>query len=198
MLVLGLTGTLAAGKSTVAAMFAEMGVAVFDADAAVHALYRGEAVAPVGDAFPGVVTNGVVDRTKLGEKVASDRAALARLEAIVHPLVRAKENAFRADAATSGRRIALLDIPLLLEGGGENRVDAVVVATAPLEVRRQRIAARPGISAAKADALVARQMDDAEKRRRAHFVIDTNCDLAETRRAAAALLRAVAAIAAGR
>lgn len=192
MFVLGLTGTIAAGKSTVAAMFADFGVAVFDADRAVHALYGGEAVAPVGAVFPGVVVNGVVDRAALGARIADDPAALAKLEAIVHPLVREKENAFRTAAASSGRRVALLDIPLLFETGGEARVDAVIVVAAPEDVRRERIAARPGMTTARLEALIARQMDDAAKRRRAHFIVDTSGEIAATRRQVGGVLRALA------
>jgi dephospho-CoA kinase len=197
MLVLGLTGVIAAGKSTVAGMFGELGAAVFDADAAVHALYRAEGVAPVGAAFPGVLQHGAVDRARLSALIAANPAALARLEAIVHPLVREREAAFRARAAEGGRRVAVLDIPLLFETGGEARVDATVVVTAPAAILRQRLSAR-GMDEASAAALAARQMSDEAKRRRAHFIVDTAGPLADTRRAVAALLRALSAVAAGR
>jgi len=198
MLVLGLTGAIASGKSTAAAMFAEEGVAVFDADRAVHALYSGAAVAPIEAAFPGTTKDSVVDREKLAAKVVGDKAALLKLEAIVHPLVRGMENAFRTRAATDGRRIVLLDIPLLFETGGEGRVDAVVVVSAPAEVLKARALKRPGLNAARYAALVGRQMPDAEKRARAHFVIDTSGEFSATRKQVRDVLRAVAGMAAGR
>jgi dephospho-CoA kinase len=191
MLVLGVTGSLAMGKSTVAAMFAEFGGAVWNADAAVHALYAGAAVAPVGAAFPGVVRDGAIDRTALGAKVAGDAAALAKLESIVHPLVRAAEDAFRARAAAAGRRVIVIDVPLLLETGGERRVDVVVVASTSAEVQRARIAKR-GMDTARAAALMARQMSDADKRARAHFIVDTSGAMDATRRQVRDVTRAVA------
>jgi dephospho-CoA kinase len=197
MLVVGLTGSLAAGKSTVAAMFAAEGAALFDADAAVHALYAGPAAALVEAAFPGTARDGAVDRAALGRRVAGDAAALARLEALVHPLVRERETALRARAAAEGRRVLVLDVPLLFETGGEARTDAVVVVSAPEDVRRARALARPGMTAERFAALDARQMNDAEKRRRAHFVIDTGRDLDATRRAVAGVMRALAGPAAG-
>jgi dephospho-CoA kinase len=180
MLVLGLTGSLASGKSTVTAMFAGEGAATFDADAAVHALYRGAAAPLIAAAFPGVVDDGVVDRARLSSAVVGDPAALARLEAIVHPLVRAAEVDFLARAAAAGRRIAVLDIPLLFEAGREAGVDAVVVVSAPLELRRERALRRPGVTEARFAALSARQMPDADKRARAHFIVDTGTDLSTT------------------
>jgi dephospho-CoA kinase len=197
MLVLGLTGSAAMGKSTVAAMFAEAGVAVFDADKAVHALYRGEAAPLIEAAFPGTVIDGVVDRARLSARIVADKAALAKLEAIVHPLVRAREAAFRASAIASGRRMLLLDIPLLFETGGEGRVDGVIVVSAPAAVQRQRLLARPGMNEGALAALLARQMPGAEKRKRAHFIIDTGGPLAETRAAVADVLRATAGLAGG-
>jgi dephospho-CoA kinase len=197
MLVLGLTGSLATGKSTAAAMFAELGVAAFDADRAVHALYAGAAAPLIEAAFPGTTASGVVDRPRLAAKVVGDKAALSRLEAIVHPLVRDAENRFRAEAAAAGRRIILLDIPLLFETGGEGRVDAVVVVTTSPELQRERLLKR-GVSEAHFAALLARQMPDAEKRKRAHFIIDTSGDFAETRKQIADLVRAVGGMAAGR
>lgn len=198
MLILGLTGSIASGKSTAAAMFAELGVAVWNADAAVHALYAGAAAPPLEAAFPGVTKDGVVDREKLAARVVGDKAALAKLEGIVHPLVRGMENAFRTRAAGEGRRIAVLDIPLLFETGGESRVDAVVVVTAPAEVLTARALKRPGMDAVRYATLAARQMSDAEKRARAHFVIDTSGTFDATRKQVRDVLRAVAGMAAGR
>jgi dephospho-CoA kinase len=198
MFVLGLTGSLAMGKSTAAAMFAAEGAAVFNADSVVHELYAGAAVAPIEVVFPGVTANGVIDRALLGKRVVGDKPALAKLEAIVHPLVHAAENAFRARAAGEGRRVAVLDIPLLLEIGGEAGVDAVVVVTTTAEEQRARILRRDGMTKDRAAALLSRQMPDAEKRKRAHFIIDTSGEYAATRKQVADVMRAVAGIAAGR
>ena len=173
MFILGLTGSVGMGKSTTAKFFAEEGVPVHDADAAVHRLYEAEAVAPIEAAFPGTTANGRVDRDKLGASVVGNVDALKRLEAIVHPLVRAAEQKFLANAEASGAKIALLDIPLLYETGGEARCDAVVVVTAPAEVQRARVLAR-GTSEERLAGILARQMPDAEKRRRADFVVDTS------------------------
>ena len=173
MFILGLTGSVGMGKSTTAKFFAEEGVPVHDADAAVHRLYEGEAVVPVEAAFPGTTVNGKVDRDKLAASVVGDVEALKRLEAIVHPLVRAAEQKFLADAEAHGAKVALLDIPLLYETGGESRCDAVVVVTAPEPVQRARVLAR-GISEERLAGILARQMPDAEKRRRADFVVDTS------------------------
>ena len=197
MLVIGLTGSAAMGKSTVAAMFAEAGVAVFDADRTVHSLYRSEAAPPIEAAFPGTVVDGVVDRARLAARIAADKAALVKLEAIVHPLVRAREAAFRASANAAGRRTILLDVPLLFETGGEGRVDVVVVVSAPEAVQRRRLLARPGMNEAALATLLARQMPDAEKRRRAHFVIDKGGPLDETRAAVADVMHATAGKAGG-
>jgi dephospho-CoA kinase len=172
MLVLGLTGSVGMGKSTTATFFAEEGVPVHDADAAVHRLYEGEAVAPIEAMFPGTTANGRVDRDKLAASVVGNVEALKRLEAVVHPLVRAAEQKFLADAEASGAKVALLDIPLLYETGGESRCDAVVVVTAPEDVQRARVLAR-GTSEERLAGILARQMPDAEKRRRADFVVDT-------------------------
>lgn len=194
MLVLGLTGSIAMGKSTSAAMFRALGVPVHDADAAVHALYGGAAVGPVEAAFPGVAVDGRIDRERLASHVVGDAAALARLEAIVHPLVRAAERDFLARAVASGARRVVLDVPLLFETGGAARVDAVVLVTAPAAVQRERALRRPGMTEERLAAILARQMPDAEKRRRAHFVVDTSGDFAAAARAVAAILRAVAAM----
>jgi dephospho-CoA kinase len=158
MLVLGLTGSVAMGKSTVAAFFAEHGVAIFDADRAVHDLYRGEAAPLVEAAFPGTIANGAVDRVLLSGRVLHDRAAMTRLEAIVHPLVQKREEAFCAAAAAASRRIALLDIPLLFEVGAESRVDAIIVVSAPASMQHARLLARPGMDETRAAAMIARQV----------------------------------------
>ena len=173
MFILGLTGSVGMGKSTTAKFFAEEGVPVHDADAAVHRLYEAEAVAPIEAAFPGTTANGKVDREKLGAAVVGNVEALKRLEAIVHPLVRTAEQKFLANAQANGAKVALLDIPLLYETGGEARCDAVVVVTAPAVVQRARVLAR-GTSEERLAGILARQMPDTEKRRRADFVVDTS------------------------
>lgn len=198
MLTIGLTGGIAGGKSTVAAMFREHGAAVFDADAAVHALYAGAAVAPVEAAFPGTAKDGIVDRAALGAQVAGDPAALAKLEAIVHPLVHEMEAAARAGAKARGARLFVIDSPLLLEAGRAGAVDVVIVASAPEDVRRERALARPGMTAARFAALNARQWSDAEKRARAHFVIDTSGPKEATRAAVGAVARALSGVASGK
>ena len=175
MMVLGLTGSIGMGKSTTTAMFADAGALVWNADAAVHRLYDrgGAAVGPVGDAFPGVVIDGVVDRARLAEALGRDGQAFRRLEAIVHPLVLRGRMEDLAAAEARGVKLAVLDIPLLFETGGDAAVDAVVVVTAPAEVQAARVLARPGMTRDRFEAILARQMPDAEKRRRADFVIDT-------------------------
>jgi dephospho-CoA kinase len=171
--ILGLTGSIGMGKSATAAMFRARGVPVHDADAAVHALYRGEAAPLIEAAFPGTVTDCVVDRAKLGPVVLGQPAQLKRLEAIVHPLVRRAEQTFLAKTEREGHPLAVFDVPLLLETGGEARCDAVLVVTASAEVQRARVLARPGMTEAIFATVVAKQMSDAEKRRRAHFVVNT-------------------------
>ena len=193
MLVLGLTGSLGMGKSTVAAMFADAGAAVFDADRAVHALYGGAAAPLVEAAFPGTVSDGAVDRAALAERVVGDAAALKKLEAIVHPLVGEAEARFRAAAAAAGRRLAVLDVPLLFESGADARVDAVVVVSTTAEIQAERIRRRDGMSEEQLAKLLARQMPDADKRARAHFVIDTSGDFAATRRQVGDVMRSLAA-----
>ena len=175
MLVLGLTGSIGMGKSTTAAMFEVEGVPVYDSDAAVHALSAGggAAVAPVEAAFPGVGIDGAIDRAKLSAKVVGDPEALAKLEAIVHPLVGAHRIGFFQKAQAENHQIVVLDIPLLFETGGQKSVDKVVVVSAPPEVQRARVLARPEMTAEKFEAILARQTPDAEKRARADFVIDT-------------------------
>ena len=182
------------GKSATADMFAAEGVPVHSADAAVHALYEGEAVPLVEQAFPGVTVEGRVDRAQLGARVIGNAEAIARLESIVHPLVRAAERDFLARQAAAGARRVVLDVPLLFETGGERRVDAVVVVTAPAAVQRERVLRRPGMTEQRLDAILARQMPDAEKRRRAHFLVDTGGERAAAARAVAAIVRAVAAM----
>lgn len=185
---LGLTGSIGMGKSTTAGIFRELGVPVHDADAAVHAIYGEEGVAPVEAAFPGVTQGGRIDRALLGARVLGDDAAMTRLEAIVHPLVRARETAFLERAAAAGEDIAVLDIPLLYETGAGGRVDAVLVVTAPESVQRARVLARPGMTEDKFKAILSRQLPDSEKRRRADHVIDTGHGLAHARSEVAALL----------
>jgi dephospho-CoA kinase len=174
MRVLGLTGSIGMGKSTTAKLFAEAGVPVYDADATVHKVYEGEAVGPIEAAFPGTTANGKVDRAKLSARVVHDSAAMKRLEEIVHPMVRAYHQKFLDDAETSGAPVAVVDVPLLFETGGDKRVDAVVVVTTSPEVQRERILARGTMSQEALDAILARQMPDAEKRKRADFLVDTS------------------------
>jgi len=175
MIVLGLTGSIGMGKSTTAAMFEAEGVPVYDSDAAVHALYAegGAAVGPVEAAFPGVVVDGAIDRAKLSARVVGDPEALAKLETIVHPLVGAHRIGFFEKARAEGHEIVVLDVPLLFETGGQKSVDKVVVVSAPPEVQRARVLARPEMTPEKFEAILARQLPDAEKRARADFVIDT-------------------------
>lgn len=174
MVILGLTGSIGMGKSTTAKLFAEAGVPVYDADATVHMLYEGEAAPAIEAAFPGTTVDGKVDRNRLSARVVHDPAAMQRLEEIVHPMLGASRQKFLADAEQSGARVAVVDVPLLFETGGEKRVDAVVVVTTTPEIQRQRILSRPNMTDEKLDAIFARQMPDAEKRRRANFVVDTS------------------------
>jgi dephospho-CoA kinase len=179
--VLCLTGSLGMGKSTAAKFFADAGVPVHDSDAVVHALYAGEAVPLIERAFPGSTTGGRIDRTKLAAMVLHDDAALARLEAIVHPLVSASRDKFLAEAQARGATVVLLDVPLLFETGGHCGCDAVVVVSAPSEIQRQRAFDRPGMTDAKLAALLEKQMPDAEKRGRADFVLDSSQGFDHTR-----------------
>lgn len=173
MFILGLTGSIGMGKSTTARFFMEEGVPVHDADAAVHALYEGEAAPLIEKAFPGTTSGGKVDRIKLGEQVIGNPDAMKRLESIVHPLVRKQEQTFLTNARDRGARVVVLDIPLLYETGGEKRVDAVVVVTAPEEIQRRRVLERPGMTAEKLEAILAKQVPDGEKRDRADFIVDS-------------------------
>lgn len=182
MIVLGLTGSIGMGKSTTARMFREAGVPVHDSDETVHRLYAGKAVPLIEERFPGVVHDGVVDREKLAKAVLGKAEALKDLERIVHPLVRADADAFLERHRQEGARLALLDIPLLFETGGEDRVDRIVVVTAPAEVQRERVLARPGMTEEKFEAILSRQVPDAEKRRRADYIIDTGQGMDAARR----------------
>ncbi len=192
MFVLGLTGSLGMGKSTTAAMFAEEGVSVHDADAAVHRLYEGEAVALIEAAFPGTTRDGKVDRAELGKRVLGDDAAMRKLEQIVHPLVRKAEERFLAEAARNGAKVAVLDIPLLFETGAEARCDAVAVVSAPAEMQRARVFERPGMTYQKFQAVLAKQMPDVDKRARADFVVDTGQGFDHARGQVREILRKVA------
>jgi dephospho-CoA kinase len=192
MFILGLTGSLGMGKSVTARFFAEQGVPVHDADAVVHRLYEGEAAAAIEAAFPGTTAGGKVDRDKLAARVLGDSAALKRLEAIVHPLVQEAERRLLAEAEARGEKVAVLDIPLLFETGGEKRVDAVVVVSAPREVQRSRVLARPGMTVEKLEAILAKQMPDDEKRRRADFIVDTSRGFEAARADVRAILDVVA------
>jgi dephospho-CoA kinase len=174
MIILGLTGSIGMGKSTTAKLFAEAGVPVYDADATVHMIYEGEATPAIEAAFPGTTVDGKVDRAKLSAQVVHDAAAMKRLEQIVHPMLHAYHRKFLEDAERAGAPVAVVDVPLLFETGGEKRVDAVVVVTTSPEVQRQRILARDDMTGEKLEAILARQLPDAEKRKRADFIVDTS------------------------
>lgn len=192
MLVVGLTGSIGMGKSTTAALLRAEGAPVHDADAAVHALYAGAAAPLIEARFPGTTREGVVDRAALARRVLGDDDAMRDLEALVHPLVQAAERAFLDGARRAGARLVVLDIPLLFEAGGLARVDVVALVTAPFSVQKARVLARPGMTEEKFAAILARQTPDAEKRRRAHFRIDTAHGVAAARKEVRALLRALA------
>ena len=191
MFIIGLTGSIAMGKTTTARLFADEGVPVHDADAAVHKLYAGEAAGLIEVAFPGSTRNGTVDRVQLGKQVTGDPTALRRLEEIVHPLVRNAERKFLRDAEIAGAPIAVLDVPLLFETGGDGRVDATVVVSAPAAMQRERVLER-GVSLERLEALLGRQMPDAEKRRRADFVVDSGQGVEHARAQVRQILAAVA------
>jgi dephospho-CoA kinase len=174
MIILGLTGSIGMGKSATAKLFAEAGVPVYDADATVHMIYQGEAAPAIEAAFPGTTAGGKVDRNRLSAQVVHDPAAIQRLEQIVHPMLRAYHQKFLHDAETSGAPVAVVDVPLLFETGGEKRVDAVVVVTTTPEIQRQRVLSRDNMTSEMLDAILARQLPDAEKRKRADFVVDTS------------------------
>lgn len=180
MIILGLTGSIGMGKSVTANMFRKLDIPVFDADQAVHNLYEpgGEAVAPVAEAFPGSISRendgDRVDRNALGQIVLGDSVAIQKLETIVHPLVRAKQMKFLTDADARGNDIAVLDIPLLFETGGEDRVDKIVVVSAPADIQRDRVLSRPGMTEEKFNAILSRQLQDGEKRDRADYIVDSS------------------------
>lgn len=180
MLLIGLTGSIGMGKSTAAERFRFNGVPVVDADALVHDLYQGAAVAPIEAAFPGVTVDGRVDRQKLSTLLLAKPAGFKMLEGIVHPLVRAAERRALAEAEAGGAEMAVLEIPLLFETGGDANVDVTVVVSAPADIQRKRVLQRPGMTDEKLDAILKRQLADPEKRRRADFVVDTSGDIAST------------------
>jgi dephospho-CoA kinase len=189
MLKLGLTGSIATGKSTALKAFADLGLPTFSSDEAVHELYRGAAVAPVEAAFPGVTVDGVIDREKLSRHLVGHPRRLQQLEAIVHPLVRARIRSFLADAAATGEPMAVVDIPLLFENGVDWGLDAIVVTTVDEAEQRRRALARPGMTVEKLEAILARQMPQAEKVKRANYIIDTSATIAATRQAVAELVQ---------
>ena len=198
MIVAGLTGSIAMGKSTVSAMFAELGVPTFDSDHAVRDFYAGAGAKTIDAAFPGVAVAGEVDRERLGARVLGDAEALKRLEGLVHPAVAEARAQFVKRAAAAGRRLVIVDVPLLFETGGEVAVDLVLVVSAPEAVQRARALKRSGMTEPKLAAILSRQISDAEKRRRAHFVIDTRGRLELTRAVVAQFTRSIAALAGGR
>lgn len=191
MIVLGLTGSIGMGKSTTAQMFRDAGVPVHDADRVVHELYAGAAAPLVEAAFPGTVSNGVVDRAALAKKVVGNDQEMKKLEAIVHPLVQARKRHFLDDVTARGAPLAVLDIPLLFETGGDKAVDGAVVVTAPADVQRDRVLSREWMSSDRFEAILARQTPDAEKRRRADFVIDTSLGMESAAAAVAGIIDAV-------
>lgn len=183
MIILGLTGSIGMGKSTTARMFAEAGVPVHDSDAAVHRLYEGEAAAQVEALFPGTTLNGKVDRERLAKVVVDDLQALRKLEQLIHPLVRKDAGRFVEAHRRKGTPLVVLDIPLLFETGGTDRVDKILVVTAPYEIQRERVLARPDMTEEKFEKILARQVPDAEKRKRADFLIDTSLGMEAAREA---------------
>ena len=197
MIVVGLTGSIAMGKSTVAAMFAELGVPTFNADDAVREFYAGGDAKSIEAAFPGVMVEGKLDRERLAARVLGDADALQRLESLVHPAVANARARFLERAAAEGRRMSIVDVPLLIETGGHSEVDLVVVVSAPESVQRARALARPGMTEAKLEAILSRQASDTEKRRRAHFIIDTRGAHDLTRAVVTQFMRATAALARG-
>lgn len=192
MIVLGLTGSIGMGKSTTAKMFTQAGVPVHDSDEAVHRLYAGKAAPLIEAEFPGTVVDGVVDRRKLADIVLRDGSAMKRLEAIIHPLVRADANEFLARHRSQNAPIAVLDIPLLFETGGRDRVDRVVVVTAPASIQQERVLARPGMTAEKFEAILARQVPDERKRELADYIVETGSGLDDARRQVEAIIADIA------
>ncbi|NSX91976.1 dephospho-CoA kinase [Agrobacterium tumefaciens] len=193
MIVIGLTGSIGMGKTTTAKLFAEEGVPVLDSDEVVHGLYRAEAVPLIESAFPGTTVSGTVDRRKLADMLRENPANFTRLEAIVHPLVRRRQDVFLAEAAKDGRQFALLDIPLLFETAAESRVDKVVVVSCAPEIQRERVLSRPGMTQEKFEMILARQMPDAEKRRRADFIVDSGNGVEAARDQVRGILQKLAA-----
>lgn len=191
MIRIGLTGSIGMGKSTTAQMFRDAGAPVLDSDQVVHDLYRGDAVAPIDAAFPGVVVSGVVDRGRLAERVLGDTQALKRLEEIVHPLVWATRDRFLAEHEAKGEEIVVYDVPLLFETGAEKSVDAIVVVSAPEDVQKARVLAREGMTEEKFGAILAKQVPDAEKRARADFIVWTDRGLDDARAQVRAILEAL-------
>ena len=189
MIIIGLTGSIGMGKTTTADLFRQAGLPVFDADATVHALYQGPLVPDIKAAFPGTTTGGSVDRARLAERLSGDGDAFRRLEAIVHPAVRRAEADFLARSRAAGAPAVVLDIPLLFETGRQGDVDKTVVVSAPAEVQRARVLSRPGMTEEKFEALLARQMPDAEKRARADFVIPSGDGIAAAKASVEAFLR---------
>jgi dephospho-CoA kinase len=198
VIIAGLTGSIAMGKSTVASMFAEFGVPTFDADNAVRDFYAGDGANAIEATFPGVMVSGQIDRERLGSRVLGDAEALRRLESLVHPAVALSRVQFVERAAASGRRLVIVDVPLLFETGGEASVDLVIVVSAPESIQRARVLARAGMTETKLQAILSRQMPDPEKRRRAHFIIDTRGRLELTHVVVGQFLRSIAAVAEGR
>ena len=192
MFILGLTGSIGMGKSTTAKIFADEGVSVQDADAVVHRLYEGEATSAIEAAFPGTTKNGKVDRVELGKRVLGDMAAIKRLEGIVHPLVAQARDKFLAEAERSGAAVAVLDIPLLFETGGDALCDAVAVVSAPTDIQRARAFERPGMTEGKLAVLMAKQIPDVEKRQRADFVVDTSQGIEHAHAQVRNILKAIA------
>lgn len=192
MLIAGLTGSIGMGKSAVARHMIARGVPVFDADAEVHRLYAGPAVAAVEAAFPGTTAEGRIDRPRLAAILAADPSGFARLEAIVHPMVHAAQRAFLHAARSAGHPVAVLEIPLLLEKGNDGRVDRIIVVSTTPENQRRRVLERPGMTPERFDQILARQLPDAEKRRRAHYVVDTGTSLEETYAAVDKVLESLA------
>ena len=192
MLRIGLTGSIATGKSTTARLFAEAGVPVHDADATVHALYEGKAVEPIGALIPTAISDGKVDRDALKAAIAAEPALLKRIESIVHPMVRAKELEAAEKAKVAGARMMLFDIPLLFETGSDKRMDVVVVTTCAPETQMARLMARPGMMEQTAKMLIERQMPDADKRKRAHFLVETDHGVDVARRRVRQILNALA------
>lgn len=182
MIVIGLTGSIGMGKTTTAGMFGDAGIPVNDSDAVVHDLYKTDAVKPVGEAFPGSIREGAIDRVELARQLSLDPGGFSRLEAIVHPLVRDREKQFLERQRSAGADLVLLDIPLLFETGAEKRVDVVVVATCDPQIQRQRVLARPGMTEEKFKLILNRQLPDSQKREHADFLVDTGFGLDQAKK----------------